>query len=118
MSGADPRPRGDAAASASTDPFVGRLVGERFLVLDLIARGGMGRVYRAEQVPLGRLCALKILNPRFEDDDDPEFQRRFYLEAATAARLSHPNTVTIFDYGRDGDVYYIAMEYIDGRTLY
>lgn len=110
--------RGQERSGASPDPFVGRLVAGRFRVLDLIARGGMGRVYRAEQVPLGRLCALKILHPRYEDDDDPEFQRRFFLEAATAAQLTHPNTVTVFDYGRDADTYFIAMEYLEGRTLY
>jgi len=108
----------DALSSGAADPMIGRLVGQRFLILDFIARGGMGKVYRAEQVPLGRVCAIKILHPRFEDGDDPEFQKRFFLEAATAANLSHPNTVTVFDYGRDGDTYYIAMEYLQGRTLF
>lgn len=116
MTGPVTNQRGEAAASV--DPMVGRLISDRFRILDLIARGGMGKVYRAEQVPLGRLCAIKVLHPRFDDIDDPEFQKRFFLEAATAANLSHPNTVTVFDYGRDGDIYYIAMEYIHGRTLF
>ncbi|MBM4375927.1 MAG: serine/threonine protein kinase [Deltaproteobacteria bacterium] len=108
----------EAAASSSHDPFLGRVVDGRFRILDLIARGGMGRVYRAEQLPLGRLCALKVLHPRYDEEDDPEFQKRFFLEAATAAQLTHPNTVTVFDYGRDGATYFIAMEYLEGRTLY
>lgn len=90
----------------------------RFRVVSVIARGGMGKVYKAEQVQLGRVCALKVLSPKYEGDKDPEFHKRFFLEAATAAKLTHPNTVTIFDYGIDGEIYYIAMEYIDGRTLF
>jgi serine/threonine-protein kinase len=79
----------------------------------------MGKVYKAEQTPLGRLCALKVLSPKYEGDRDPEFHKRFFLEASTAAKLSHANTVTIFDYGQEGDdLYYIAMEYIEGRTLH
>ncbi len=100
------------------DPLIGRTINGRFTILEVIARGGMGKVYKAEQAPLGRLCAVKVLNPKYDGDEDPEFQKRFFLEASTAAKLSHANTVTIFDYGRDGDIYYIAMELIRGRTLY
>lgn len=102
------------------DPLIGTTVNGRFKILSVIARGGMGKVYQAEQAPLGRICALKVLNPKYDGDEDPEFQRRFYLEASTAAKLTHPNTVTIFDYGRDEpqDIYYIAMEYVRGRTLF
>src|SRR5690349_23022044 len=101
------------------DPLLGRTINGRYKVVSLIARGGMGKVYKAEQQPLGRTCALKVLNPRYEGDRDPEFGKRFFLEAATAAKLTHPNTVTIFDYGssEDGEIYYIAMEYIEGKTL-
>ena len=76
----------------------------------------MGKVYKAEQAPLGRICALKVLSPKYEGDRDPEFHKRFFLEASTAAKLTHPNTVTIFDYGKptSDDLYYIAMEYIEG----
>jgi len=79
----------------------------------------MGKVYRAEQAPLGREVALKILNPNYSGDSDPEFHKRFFLEASTCSKLTHPNTVTIFDYGRtDDDIYYIAMELLEGRTLH
>jgi serine/threonine-protein kinase len=101
------------------DPLIGRLINGRFKVVSVIARGGMGKVYKAEQSPLGRLCALKVLSPKYEGDRDPEFHKRFLLEASTAAKLTHANTVTIFDYGQDGDdLYFIAMEYIEGRTLH
>src|SRR3954464_12802865 len=101
------------------DPLIGRTINGRFKIVSVIARGGMGKVYKAEQAPLGRLCALKVLSPKYEGDRDPEFHKRFFLEAATAAKLNHPNTVTIFDYGQsDDDIYYIAMEFIEGRTLH
>jgi eukaryotic-like serine/threonine-protein kinase len=119
----EPRAEPGAAASsakAEVDPLIGRVINDRFKVLSVIARGGMGKVYKAEQTPLGRICALKVLSPKYEGDRDPEFHKRFFLEAATAAKLSHPNTVTVFDYGQsdDGSVYFIAMEYIEGRTLH
>ena len=111
---ADPSPK----TSSNTDTLIGRVINDRFEILDLIARGGMGRVYRAQQRPLGRQVALKILDPRYKGDEDPEFQTRFFLEASTAAKLSHPNTVTVFDYGKTTDeIYFIVMELVEGRTL-
>jgi eukaryotic-like serine/threonine-protein kinase len=105
--------------STAPDPLIGRTVNDRFKIIGLIARGGMGKVYRAEQSPLNRLCALKVLNPSYAGDADPEFHKRFFLEASIASRLTHPNTVTIFDYGRtDDDIYYMAMEYLEGVTLH
>jgi serine/threonine-protein kinase len=107
------------SGKGEADPLIGKLINGRFKVLSVIARGGMGKVYKAEQSPLGRLCALKVLSPKYEGDRDPEFHKRFFLEASTAAKLTHANTVTIFDYGQDGEeLYYIAMEYIEGRTLH
>ncbi len=105
--------------SAAPDPLIGRVIGERFRITALIARGGMGRVYRAEQSPLGRICAVKVLNPNYAGEHDPEFHKRFFLEASIASKLSHPNTVTVFDYGRaEDDIYYMAMEYLEGHTLH
>ncbi|WP_231511808.1 serine/threonine protein kinase [Chondromyces apiculatus] len=94
------------------------MINDRFKIISVIARGGMGKVYRAEQAPLGRICALKVLSPKYDGDRDPEFHRRFVLEAETASKLSHPNTVTVFDYGQSDDIYYIAMEYIEGKTMH
>ena len=105
-------------SSEQNDPFLGKVINGRFTILELIARGGMGRVYRARQEPLGREVALKVLDPRHHPEDDNEFQARFFLEASTAAKLSHPNTVTVFDYGRTADdIYFIAMELVEGKTL-
>jgi serine/threonine protein kinase len=100
------------------DPLLGRVIAERFKIVELIARGGMGKVYRAEQAPLQRVCAIKILNPNYNGDADPEFHRRFFREASTASKITHPNSVTIFDYGVDDDIYYMAMEYLEGQTLH
>ncbi|HEY6880176.1 MAG TPA: serine/threonine-protein kinase, partial [Polyangiales bacterium] len=115
--------RSAAAAPRNTtrgnDPLIGRLINERYKILSVIAHGGMGKVYRAEQAPLGRLVALKVLSPSYNGDNDPEFHKRFFLEASIASKLRHPNTVTIFDYGKtDDEVYYIAMELLEGRTLH
>jgi eukaryotic-like serine/threonine-protein kinase len=114
--------RAATALSKSTgapDPLIGRVINDRFKVSALIARGGMGKVYRAEQAPLGRVCAIKVLNPNYAGEHDPEFHKRFFLEASIASKLTHPNTVTIFDYGRtEDDIYYMAMEYLEGHTLH
>ena len=106
-------------SSKAPDALIGRVINDRFRIVSLVARGGMGKVYRAEQAPLGREVALKVLNPSYSGDSDPEFHKRFFLEASTCSKLTHPNTVTIFDYGRtDDDIYYIAMELLEGRTLH
>src|SRR5580692_1669314 len=102
------------------DPLIGRVVNDRFRITDVLARGGMGKIYRAEQAPLGRVCALKVLSPSSgAGEHDGEFHKRFFLEASIASKLTHPNTVTIFDYGRtEDDIYYMAMEYLEGHTLH
>jgi serine/threonine protein kinase len=103
------------------DPYVGRVVDRRFTILSRIGRGGMGLVYRARQSPLERNVALKVLVGTGEKERESEFQKRFFREAATAARLKHPNTITVFDYGSDElddqAIYWIAMELLEGRTL-
>ncbi|SEU36651.1 serine/threonine protein kinase [Stigmatella erecta] len=100
------------------DPLLGRVLNERFKIVEALGAGGMGRVYKAIQSPLDRMVALKILNPQYGQDKDPGFQRRFFLEANVTAKLRHPNTITIIDYGKTDDgIYYIAMEYIEGLTL-
>ncbi len=108
-----------ATEQVPTDELIGRVLNDRFRVISVIARGGMGRVYRAEQVPLGRLVAVKTLDPRTSGPEgDPQFQQRFFLEASVASKLQHPNSVTVFDYGRTADgVFFIAMELVDGAPL-
>lgn len=101
------------------DVLIGKMLDERYRIVGLLARGGMGRVYRAEQAPLGRVVAVKVLDVGLEHGDDQEFRQRFIREAETCARLTHPNTVRVFDYGETSDdVLYIAMEYLNGRNLY
>lgn len=99
------------------DTLVGRVVEGRFHVLERLAAGGMGVVYKAEQQPLGRLVALKILELQ-NGAIDESFSQRFFLEASAAAKLAHPNTIVVHDYGKTSDdLYFIAMEYLDGGTL-
>ncbi len=106
------------APPTGVDPLLGRVLNERFKILETLGSGGMGRVYKAIQAPLDRLVALKVLNPQYGQDKDPGFQRRFFLEASVTAKLRHPNTVTVIDYGKTDDgIYYIAMEYLEGQTL-
>ncbi|MBL8603238.1 MAG: serine/threonine protein kinase [Myxococcales bacterium] len=107
------------SASQQPDPLIGRVINGRFTIQSVIARGGMGKVYRAEQSPLGRVVALKVLHPNYSGENDPEFHKRFFLEASIVAKLTHPNTVTLYDYGQtDDNVYFMAMECLEGRTLH
>ncbi|HEY3903667.1 MAG TPA: PASTA domain-containing protein [Streptosporangiaceae bacterium] len=96
-------------------PPVGQLLGGRYHVGSRIARGGMATVYMGTDTRLDRVVALKIAHPDFSDD--VEFVRRFIGEARSAARLTSPNVVAIYDQGSDGRLHYIAMEYVAGRTL-
>lgn len=98
----------------------------KYRVISLLASGGMGHVYVAEQAPLGRRCALKVLRlpsatGGTADTELPEyFRKRFFREASILARLQHANVVTLYDYGRiegEPERYFMAMEYLDGMTL-
>jgi serine/threonine-protein kinase len=100
------------------DPLIGKVLSGRFRILEPLGSGGMGKVYKAMQSPLERLVALKVLNPQYAGEKDPGFERRFFLEAAMTAKLHHPNTITVHDYGRTEDgMLFIAMEFIEGETL-
>ncbi|HEX8538521.1 MAG TPA: serine/threonine-protein kinase, partial [Cystobacter sp.] len=100
------------------DPLIGRILNDKFRIVEALGAGGMGRVYKAVQSPLERLVALKVLNPQYSEGKDPGFQKRFFMEAAVTSKLRHPNTDTIIDYGKTDDgVLYIAMEYLEGQTL-
>src|ERR1700733_5987416 len=92
-----------------------RVYSERYELNHLIARGGMAEVYRARDRLLDRPVALKVLFP--ELSVDRAFVDRFRREARNAANLSHPNIVPVFDWGEDSGVYFIVMEFIDGRPL-
>jgi eukaryotic-like serine/threonine-protein kinase len=94
---------------------IGQLLDGRYLVESQIARGGMATVYHARDVRLERTVALKIAHPELARDQ--EFVARFISEARSAAGLSSPNVVAVFDQGSTGDLHYIAMEYVPGPTL-
>jgi serine/threonine protein kinase/beta-lactam-binding protein with PASTA domain len=95
--------------------LVGQLVGNRYQIERLVARGGMATVYLATDQRLDRKVALKAIHPHLAND--PSFQEKFVLEAKIAANLSHPNLVNVFDQGSDGATTYLVMEYVPGITL-
>jgi hypothetical protein len=100
------------------DALLGKTLDGRFRVEALLGKGAMGRVYRALQVPLNRPVALKVLDSNCGAGRDASFRQRFLVESALTARLSHPHTVRIFDYGCTADgIFYLAMEFLDGATL-
>jgi serine/threonine-protein kinase len=95
--------------------MIGRLLDGRYRVGSRVARGGMATVYEATDIRLDRVCALKVMHPNLGDDED--FAGRFVREARSAARLSHPNVVAVFDQGDDDGTLFQAMEYLPGHTL-
>jgi serine/threonine-protein kinase len=97
------------------DPLIGRQVDGRYRIEALVARGGMATVYEATDLRLERTVALKIMHRTLAED--PGFVSRFVREARSAARLSHPNVVAVFDQGQDGDLVFLVMEYVPGRTV-
>src|SRR5579862_6465298 len=94
--------------------MLGRQLGH-FEILSLLGQGGMGAVYQARDTHLDRMVALKVLP--HDKMSDPERKRRFSQEAKAASALNHPNIITIYDIASEGDVDFIAMEYVEGRTL-
>jgi eukaryotic-like serine/threonine-protein kinase len=100
---------------AVTDTLLNTLFDGRYRIVRKLGTGGMANVYLAEDEVLGRRVAIKILDDRHAGDD--QFVERFRREAKNAASLSHPNIVSIYDRGEAEGTYYIAMEYLDGRSL-
>ncbi|MDA0811366.1 MAG: serine/threonine-protein kinase [Verrucomicrobia bacterium] len=130
LAGLDPKQllAGGIAAPANTSPGSPQASWEpphiaeladalaRFRFSELIGRGGMGAVYRATDLELDRTVAIKVLPPQVSGD--PQFAERFVREARALAKLSHPNIVTIYDFGEtDGGMFYIVMEQVEGSDL-
>ena len=95
--------------------MIGKILGNRYRLIELIGEGGMAQVYKAECSLLCRTVAVKILRPQYASD--AEFVERFRREARAAASLSHPHIVNIYDVGQENGMDYIVMEYIPGDTL-
>lgn len=107
---AEPQPPPD-------DPLIGRVLGGKYELEEVIGEGSMGRVYAARQIDLDKEVAVKVLHPHVAAD--PKVAKRFQREARTASLLSHPNSLQVFDFGReeDGPVLFIVMELLDGPDL-
>jgi len=97
------------------DSYIGKMLDNRYEILERIGTGGMAVVYKAKCHRLNRLVAVKILKSDLAQDED--FRRRFNAESQAVAQLSHPNIVSVYDVSRGGDTEYIVMELIDGITL-
>lgn len=96
------------------DALVGRTLDQRYVIHERIARGGMASVFRATDLRLDRIVAVKIMHPDTDLEDTPE---RFVREAQSAAKLNHRGIVSVYDQGVDGETIYLVMEYVPGRTL-
>ncbi len=101
----------------SPEDLIGAVLGERYEILDFVARGGGGSIYRAKQRGLDRIVAVKTL---YDDPDRDDLKTRFEREAALCAKLNDPNTVRVHDYGSapEHEVLYIVMEFLDGQNLF
>lgn len=93
----------------------GDLLNNRYQIAEAVGQGGMSTVYKATDVNLQRVVAVKVIHPHLSND--PDFVRRFEVEAKTAAQLRHPNIVQVYDYNHDGPIYYIVLEFVVGESL-
>src|SRR5215472_7607054 len=108
-----PRPSSEAASKGQLEP--GTLLADRFEILQLLGQGGMGAVYKARDIELDRLVALKLIRPDLASH--PEILRRFKQELILAREVTHRNVIRIFDLGQAQGIKFITMEYVEGRDL-
>ena len=95
--------------------MTGQVLSGRYELIEVLGEGGMGVVYRARQTSMDRDVAVKVLSSNFSQN--PQMIRRFEKEARVVSKLSHPNTVSVFDYGQSNDVLFLVMELLEGQTL-
>lgn len=101
---------------AAADGLIGRIIADRYHIVDRLGQGGMGTVYLAEHVRMGRRCAVKVMNPTLLND--PDSLDRFTREAKNASQLNHPHVAAIYDFGETSDgIVYLAMEFVEGESL-
>jgi eukaryotic-like serine/threonine-protein kinase len=99
-----------------TDSLTGNVIDGRYEIQARVGEGGMGVVYKARQISIDRVIALKVLNPQMATD--PTWVQRFYNEAKACSRLQHPNTIRMFDFGQTSDGrLFMTMEFLDGQSL-
>jgi len=108
------RPQNSAAALGQVSIDVGITI-DRYKILEKIAEGGFGAVYKAEHVLMHRLCAFKVMKPGLSEDE--EFSTRFQREAQVASKFKHPNSVEVYDFGKVGTQLFMAMELVEGKPL-
>ena len=99
----------------SQPSWIGRTIGDRYQIQELIGQGGMSAVYKANDPNLRRVVAVKLIHGHLSSD--PQFVRRFEEEAAAVAQLRHPNIIQVFDFNHDDETYYIVFEFIPGESL-
>ena len=105
-----------SAAPGGASDLVGQVIADRYHVTKKLGEGGMGQVYLAEHVKMGRRSAIKVMNPAMVHD--PDAVARFNREASNASRITHPNVCAIYDFGETPDgLIYLAMEFIEGEPL-
>ncbi|MCR5173619.1 MAG: protein kinase, partial [Oscillospiraceae bacterium] len=97
------------------DKYIGKMLDNRYEIVEKIGTGGMAIVYKAKDHRLNRFVAVKIMKEELAEDE--EFRRRFRAESQAVAMLSHPNIVSVYDVSRTGNIEYIVMELIEGITL-
>jgi len=107
---------GEAAqGKANASALIGKTIGGRYTIKSTIGSGGMGHVYKAIQAPINREIAIKVL--RVDLAGQEGVTERFKREAKAASLINHPNAITIFDFGEDDGILYLAMEFLSGETL-
>jgi hypothetical protein len=113
-----PRPESTSSSSSSIDHgrfLPGTVLSERYRIVGLLGKGGMGEVYRADDLELGQSVALKFLPKKFADD--PRALERFRSEVRLARQVSHPNVCRVYDIGQIDGQWFLSMEYVDGEDL-
>jgi len=99
----------------SSDPLIAKTIGN-YEIIERLGRGGMATVYRARQANMNRDVAIKVMSAELAED--PQFVARFEREAQTIANLQHPRILPVFNFGHEGDVFYLAMRLVEGETLH
>ena len=95
--------------------WIGKKIGGRYQIEELLGQGGMSAVYKATDPNLRRVVAIKLIHPHLSGD--PDFVRRFEEEAASVAQLRHPGIIQVYDFNNDDDVYYMVLEFVPGETI-